>query len=95
MTKAANGDRKGGQECGLRICNTKYMFIRNVSTKEGINYCTMSCKGGGACVAKTSKTLLIGTWNKELKMSNSQNQNTGDCEKNVLGVANILKSGGF
>ena len=24
--KACKGDRTGGQECGIRICNQKYMF---------------------------------------------------------------------
>lgn len=54
LMKATAGDRKGGQECGLRICNTKYMFVRSDTTYDGkISFCTLTGGGGGACVART------------------------------------------
>ena len=94
--KAATGDRKGGQECGLRICNQKYMFIRADTSSEGVKFASMSRQGGGgACVAKTDKALLVGVWGKDVPMSNGKTQNTGDCEKNVLNVAHILKNAGY
>ena len=53
LMKAVTGDRKGGQECGIRICNQKYMMIRN-DEKDGIKFCVLGRQGGGgACVAKT------------------------------------------
>ena len=29
IMKAIGGDRRGGQECGIRICNQKYMMLKN------------------------------------------------------------------
>ena len=34
-----------------------------------------SADGGGATIAKTKKTLLVGTWNKSINMSNGRPQN--------------------
>ena len=63
--KAVGGDRKGGQECGIRICNQKYMFLR-ADEKNGIKFCVLSRQGGGgACVAKTQQTLLVGVWGQD------------------------------
>ena len=96
MMKAAGGDRKGGQDCGLRICNQKYMFLRADTSSDGVKYAVLSRQGGGgACVAKTDKALIVGVWGKDVPMSNKKTQNTGDCEKNVLKVSNILKDAGF
>ena len=73
MMKAALGDRKGGQECGLRICNQKYMFIRNDKSSEGVSFACMGRQGGGgACVAKTDKALIVGVWGKDVEMSNKK-----------------------
>ena len=96
MMKAVGGDRKGGQECGLRICNQKYMFLRNDKSANGVPFAILSKQGGGgACVAKTDKALLVGVWGKDVPMSNGKTQNTGDCEKNVINVAHILKDAGY
>ena len=47
--KAADGDRKGGSECGIRICNQKYMFMRADNTYDGkIKFVTLTGGGGGA-----------------------------------------------
>lgn len=63
--KAVTGDRKGGQECGIRICNQKYMFLRN-DEKDGVKFVVLSrAGGGGACVAKTKQALLVGVWGKD------------------------------
>ena len=94
--KASTGDRKGGQECGIRICNQKYMFLRSDKTSEGVPFCILSRQGGGgACIAKTDKALLVGVWGKDVPMSNGKTQNTGECEKNVCNVAHILKNSGY
>jgi hypothetical protein len=87
MVKAAKGTRNGGQQCGLRICNQKYMFLKN-EERDGVKFATLSRQGGGgACVALTKQCLLVGVWSKEAEMSNGGMQNIGDCEKQVLSVA--------
>ncbi len=94
--KATGGDRKGGQEAGIRICNQKYMFLRNDVSKSGIKFCVLSrAGGGGACVAKTNKALLVGVWTGKDTPTSKGTQNTGDCEKNVLAVADILYTAGY
>ena len=94
--KATKGTRNGGQECGIRICNEKYMFIRSDVSNEKVAFCTLGRRGGGgACVAQTDKALLVGVWHKDVDMSNKMCQNTGDCEKNVLNVAHLLKAAGY
>ena len=96
LMKACGGDRKGGQECGIRICNQKYMFLRADKSSDGVAFATLSRQGGGgACVAKTDKVLLVGVWGKDTPMSNGKMQNTGDCEKNVISVAHTLKNAGY
>ena len=58
------------------------MFIKN-EVREGVKMAKLSRKdsspqnpdGGGASIAKTKKTLLVGTWNKSIKMSNGKLQN--------------------
>ena len=65
LMKGSLGDRKGGQECGIRICNQKYMFLRN-DEKDGVKFCVLGrAGGGGAVVAKTNKALLVGVWGKD------------------------------
>ena len=96
LVKACKGDRKGGQECGIRICNQKYMFLRNDTTPDGIKFCVLSRQGGGgACAALTNKALLVGVWGKDVPMSNGKTQNTGDCEKNVINTSRILFGAGY
>ena len=95
--KATRGDRKGGQECGIRISNQKYMMLRN-DEKGKVKFAILSRQGGGgACVAKTTKALIVGIWYQDKEgsapsracasMSNGGQQNTGDCEKLVMRVA--------
>ena len=93
--KAADGDRKGGQECGIRICNEKYMCL-NTGSDSNCKYAVLSRQGGGgACVAVTEKAVIIGVYGKTTEMSNKKLQNTGDCQKNVFSVAKQLKELGF
>ena len=95
LMKAVEGTRNGGQECGLRICNQKYMFLRNLE-ENGIKYCILSrTVGGGATVAKTGKALIVGVFGKDVMMGNNKGQNTGDCSKNVLAVATTLNDAGY
>ena len=93
--KAAGGTRNGGQECGLRICNQKYIFLKSAED-SGVKYCVLSRQGGGgACIAKTAKTLCVGVWDKTQPMSTGGLQNTGDCEKNTVTVAKQLAAAGY
>ena len=95
VMKACDGNRKGGQDCGIRICNQKYMFLTN-GEDSGVKYAVLTRQGGGgACVAKTGKALLVGVWGKDAPMSNGKTQNTGDCQKNVLNVAKQLAGAGY
>ena len=103
LMKGTGGDRKGGQECGIRICNQKYMFLRN-DEKDGVKFCVLGrAGGGGAVVAKTNKALLVGVWGKDntgqnaaaVTMSNGKVQNTGDCEKVVMNTAKTLFDAGY
>ena len=103
LLKACGGDRKGGQECGIRICNQKYMFIRN-DEKDGVKFCVLGRQGGGgACAAMTQKALLVGVWGKDntgqnaaaCTMSNGKAQNVGDCEKVVMQTAKSLYDAGY
>ena len=95
LMKACAGERKGGQKCGLRICNQKYMYITG-GEEDGVKYAVLSRQGGGgACVALTKQTLLVGVWGKDAVMSNNMTQNIGDCEKQVLGVAKQLADAGY
>lgn len=64
--KASGGDRKGGSECGIRVCNQKMMFNRADTAYDGrIKFCTLSGGGGGACIAQTGQALLVGRWMKD------------------------------
>ena len=95
LMKATEGTRNGGQECGIRICNQKYMFLRNME-ENGVKYAILTrTVGGGATVAKTGKALLVGVWGKEVNMGNGKAQNTGECTKNVLMVAKSLNDAGY
>ena len=95
LIKACGGDRKGGSDCGIRICNQKYMFLTS-SKMEDVKYVVLSRQGGGgACVALTGKALIVGVYNKTAMMSNNKTQNTGDCQKNVINVAKQLMEAGF
>ena len=95
VMKAVGGERKGGQECGIRICNQKYMFLRS-DEKDGIKFAVLGRQGGGGAIAaKTATALLVGVWGKDVPMSNGKTQNTGDCEKNVMNVAAQLAGAGM
>lgn len=87
--KACDGNRKP-QECGIRICNQKYMFMTN-GDKDGVKFVVLTRQGGGgATVCKSGKTLCVGVWDKSADQSNGKKQNTGDCQINVQNVAASL-----
>ena len=90
LVKGAKEGSRKPQECGFRICNQKYMFMKK-DQANGIHYCTLTRQGGGgATAAVTNKALVVGVWGKGVEMSNKMHQNIGDCEKNVLNVAKQL-----
>ena len=63
---------------------------------NGVKYAVLSRQGGGgACIAKTGKAILVGVWGKDVAMSNGKTQNTGDCQKNVITVAKNLLAAGY
>jgi hypothetical protein len=92
--KAATGNRKP-QECGIRICNQKYMFMTS-GEKDGVKYCCLTRQGGGgATVCLTGKTLCVGVWDKNADQSDAKKQNTGNCQVQVQNVAASLNTAGY
>ena len=63
------GKKNGGQECGIRICNQKYMVNRQADEGNGVKTIAMSKTGGGAFVAVTAKAIIIGSYLKDVDMS--------------------------
>ncbi len=48
------------------------MFLRS-DTSDGVSFATLSrTGGGGACVAVTGKTVIVGVWGKDVPMSNGK-----------------------
>ena len=80
---ACNGIRNP-TAAGIRMGGQKYVMQ---SAEEGVAQLTR-LGGGGACVAKTKKAIIIGVWDKTAMMSTNQNQNGGDC---ALGVERLAK----
>ena len=92
---ATEGSRKP-QECGYRICNQKYMFLRN-DEDEGVKFVVLSRQGGGGAVAAvTGKALVVGVYGKDAPTSVATKfQNVGDTTFQVLGVAKQLLAAGY
>ena len=93
LFEATKGNRKGGQEAGIRIANQKYMFLKHNPENNSVYLAREG--GGGACVVRTEKALIIGVWNKAAKMSNDTLQNAGDCNEVVEKMGVYLKSSGY
>ncbi len=48
------------------------MFLRS-DTSDGVSFATLSrTGGGGACVAASGKTDIVGVWGKDVPMSNGK-----------------------
>ena len=60
-----DGARTGGQECGVRLNNTKMMVVR-MAEEDKVKYGVMSMKGGNVVAALTNKAVLLGLIDKEL-----------------------------
>ena len=88
------GKRNGGQECGIRIANQKYMVNRQ-SDEGDIKCVALSKTGGGAFVAVTKQCLIVGSYLKDQPMSAGGNQNIGSVTANVLSVAKQLSEAGY
>ena len=95
LVKGAKEGNRKPQECGFRICNQKYMMMKN-NEENGVKYVTLTRQGGGgATAAVTDKALIVGVWGKGVEMSVGGCQNIGACEAAVLGVAKQLKDAGY
>ena len=90
--KAAQGNRKPS-EAGIRMCNQKYMLIQHNPDSSSAYLGREG--GGGACVAKTDKALVIAIYDKKAEMSNKRLQNPGDCNDLVERMVEFLKSAGY
>ena len=72
------------------------MFVKGDKTDDGVEFCVLSRQGGGgACIAKTKMTLLVGVFQSKDTPMSVGFQNIGDCEKNVVNVAKILAKSGY
>ena len=87
--EVAKGNRNPSQ-AGVRMGNNKFMMT---TFNEDVSY--LSCRGGGACVTKTNKAIIIAMWDKDTIMSNNNMQNAGDCNMLVERMAEFLKKEGF
>lgn len=52
-------------------------------------------ENGGACIVKTSKLILIGTFNIQNKMANNVPQNPGELNKRIESLAANLRKSGY
>ncbi len=92
VLEATKGNRKGS-EAGIRIANQKYMFIKH-NPENNSAYLARE-GGGGACVIRTAKTVVVGVWNKAGVMGNKQLQNGGDCNERVEEMGKYLTASGY
>ena len=67
--EATKGNRKGS-EAGIRMNNQKYMLVKHNSENNSAYLGREG--GGGACIARTDKCIVIGIWNKSATMSNTK-----------------------
>ena len=65
ITMLKDGVRNGGQQCGVRVNNTKMMVVR-MSEEDKVKFAVMSMKGGNVVAAMTNKAVLVGLIDKEL-----------------------------
>lgn len=65
--KVAEGTRMP-TAAGVRMGKCKFMMVSHVA-EDQVTYLSRQ-GGGGACIAKTNKCIVIGIWSKELMMSN-------------------------
>ena len=82
----------GVRKPGIRIGNEKYGFVK---FDQEFKSATLAKSSGGATLCKTAKCIIIGIWEKELKMSNGLNQNIGDATMQVEDIAVYLREKGF
>jgi hypothetical protein len=76
-------------KAGIRIYNQKYYTVHWDEEKKTLY---LKKEHGGACVCMTKNFILIGTFNTNYKMQNGVNQNPGELNKRVEGLAKDLIS---
>ena len=59
---AATEGKRNPTAAGIRLCKEKFMMI---SHDPDTNCVYLSRKGGGGCIVRTNKALVIGIWDKE------------------------------
>eukprot|EP00330_Aristerostoma_sp_ATCC50986_P009826 CAMPEP_0114588630 /NCGR_PEP_ID=MMETSP0125-20121206/11279_1 /TAXON_ID=485358 ORGANISM="Aristerostoma sp., Strain ATCC 50986" /NCGR_SAMPLE_ID=MMETSP0125 /ASSEMBLY_ACC=CAM_ASM_000245 /LENGTH=154 /DNA_ID=CAMNT_0001785111 /DNA_START=56 /DNA_END=520 /DNA_ORIENTATION=+ len=78
---------------GMRIGGIKWQIVMT-DTETGTVY--LKKNKGGACLVKTNKTIVFGSWSEEQKIEGKGcPQNPGDCNKVTEGLAKILKDAGY
>ena len=82
---AVAGGNRNPSDAGTRLFNQKFSFTTH---DEGVTSLSRQ-GGGGAILAKTSKAVIISTWDKEI------GQDAGDCSISLERVFLFLKKAGF
>mmetsp|Transcript_40697 Transcript_40697/g.56693 ORF Transcript_40697/g.56693 Transcript_40697/m.56693 type:complete len:155 (+) Transcript_40697:72-536(+) len=78
---------------GMRLGQIKFQIVM-ADLETGIVY--LKKQKGGACLVKTNKTIVFGSWSEEQKIEGKGcPQNPGDCNKVCEGLAKILKDAGY
>ena len=76
---------------GIRICNMKHILTFKDKEKGVAQFISL---GGGACIGKTKRFVIVGVWNKNAKTSTGLPQNMEFCFQMVhKTVATLTKIG--
>ena len=75
------------------MANQKYMMIKH-NPENNSAYLGRE-GGGGACIVASNTAIVIGVWNKAVKMGNGQLQNAGDCNELVEKMGEFLKANSY
>ena len=78
---------------GVRMGKTKFMMVSHDPETNTVYLSRLG--GGGACIVKTNKALVIGIWDKNAVMSNGQPQTAGDCADCTERVAKFMREQSF
>ncbi len=77
---------------GIRIYNQKYVTV-SYDLERRVWY--LKKEKGGACIAWGAKTIIIATFNSELKNAAKNAQTAGECNKRAETLQKTLVDAGY